>query len=197
MDTQFAITGRDFAISVTDTGVSRSIVKMKHNKDKTWQLTPYTMMTVTGADGDIDPFSEYIQGNVKLYSVRNAQDLTPKEVANFVRGELADALRSRGAYKVNVLVSGYDKTTGEASLYWIDYLAALTRVPFGSHGYPSYIIYSVFDREYKEDITLEEGLGIVKKCINAVQTRFMADMPNFTVKVVDAQGTRAIDIAKA
>ncbi|KAJ2853088.1 Proteasome subunit beta type-4 [Coemansia erecta] len=151
-------------------------------------------MTVTGAAGDIDPFSEYIQGNVKLYSVRNAQDLTPKEVANFIRAELAGALRTRGASQVNILISGYDKTTGEASLYWIDYLGTMAKVPFGSHGAPSYILYSVFDKEYKPDITLEEGLEIVRKCVSALKTRFLADMPTYIVKVVDAQGTRAIDI---
>ncbi|KAJ1995545.1 Proteasome subunit beta type-4 [Coemansia spiralis] len=196
MDAQFAIVGRDFAISVTDTGVSRSIVKMKHNQDKSWQLTPYTIMTVTGEPGDIEMFSEYIQSNIKLYSVRNAQDLTPKEIANFIRGELAEALRSRNAFSVNLLVTGFDKVTGEASLYRIDYLASMAKVPFGSHATPSFILYSVLDREYTPDITLEQGLEIVKKCIAALKTRFVVDMPEFTVKVVDAQGTRSIDIVQ-
>ncbi|KAJ2512939.1 Proteasome subunit beta type-4 [Coemansia sp. RSA 2049] len=197
MDAQFALTGRDFAISVTDTNVLQSILKIKTNKDKTWQLTPYTMMSVTGEAGDIDPFADYIRGNVKLYSVRNSQDLTPKEVANFIRGELATALRSRGAYRVNVLVSGFDKVTGEPSIYWIDYLAAMTKVPYGAHGYTAMVLYAVLDREYKQDITLEDGMAIVRKCIDAMQKRFLNQMSTFTIKVIDAQGTREIDISEA
>ncbi|KAI8322983.1 proteasome component Pre1 [Martensiomyces pterosporus] len=192
MEAQFAIAGKDFVVSVTDTSVVHSIVKMKKNQDKTWQLSPLALMSVSGEPGDTSNFSEYIQGNVKLYSVRNSQDLSPSESATFLRGELARALRSRKPYQVNILVAGYDKNSGEASLYWIDYLAAMAKVPYAAHGYCSYFLYSVMDREYTPDITLEKALDIVKKCFEVLKSRFLIDFPEFTIKVIDKDGTRQL-----
>ncbi|KAJ2831996.1 Proteasome subunit beta type-4 [Coemansia furcata] len=192
MDAQFAIAGRDFVISVTDKGVVNSILKMKKNQDKTCQLSSHTFMSVSGEPGDASNFSEYIQGNVKLYSVRNSQDLSPSETANFIRGELAEALRSRSPSNVNLLVAGYDRGAGEAALYWIDYLSAMAKVPFASHGYCGYFLYAVMDREYTPDITLDGAKELVKKCFEVLKTRFIIDFADYTIKVVDRDGTREL-----
>ncbi|KAJ2785020.1 Proteasome subunit beta type-4 [Coemansia interrupta] len=190
MDALFAIAGRDFVISVSDTSNARSIVRMKKNYDKTYKLSSHTLMSACGESGDIANFSEYIQGNVRLYSVRNSQDLSPSETANFIRNELASSLRSRNPYNVNMLVAGVDRNTGESSLYRIDYLAAMSKVPFAAHGYCAHFVYSVMDHEYKEDITLEQGFAIVKKCLTVLKERFIVDFPGFTIKVISSSGIR-------
>ena len=73
--------------------------------------------------------------------MRNAMELSPSATANFVRGELARALRSRKPYTVNLLLGGYDKITDKPSLYWIDYLASLAPVPYAAHGYAQYVLF--------------------------------------------------------
>ena len=80
-------------------------------------------------------FAEFIQANIKLYSMRNDTDLRPPAVASFVRGELARSLRSRKPYTVNSLLGGVDPISGKPSLYWLDYLAALAPLPYAAHGY--------------------------------------------------------------
>jgi 20S proteasome subunit beta 4 len=83
-------------------------------------------------------FAEYIQANIQLYSMRNNMELSPAATANFVRGELARALRSRKPYTVNLLLGGYDSIADKPTLYWIDYLASLAPVPYAAHGYAQY-----------------------------------------------------------
>ena len=80
-------------------------------------------------------FAEYIQANVQLYSMRNNMELSPAATANFVRGELARALRSRKPYTVNLLLGGYDTIADKPTLYWIDYLASQAALPYAAHGY--------------------------------------------------------------
>jgi 20S proteasome subunit beta 4 len=84
-------------------------------------------------------FAEYIQANVQLYSMRNGMELSPSATANFVRGELARALRSKRPYTVNLLLGGYDNIADKPTLYWIDYLASLAPVPYAAHGYAQYV----------------------------------------------------------
>ena len=47
----------------------------------------------TGEPGDRVQFSEFIKANVKLYALRNQRPLRTSAVANFIRNELATALR--------------------------------------------------------------------------------------------------------
>jgi 20S proteasome subunit beta 4 len=87
-------------------------------------------------------FAEYIQANVQLYSMRNNMELSPAATANFVRGELARALRSRKPYTVNLLLGGYDTIKDKPTLYWIDYLASKAALPYAAHGYAQYVPYN-------------------------------------------------------
>jgi 20S proteasome subunit beta 4 len=105
---------------------------------------------------------------------------------------LAKALR-KGPYQTNLLLGGYDADAG-ASLYFIDYLSALAKVNFGAHGYASNFILSVFDRDWKPDMSLEQGLEVIRKCIHELHTRFLISQPNFVIKVVDKDGIRVVNV---
>ena len=113
----------------------RGATILKASDDKTRGLNDHTLMAYSGEAGDTIQFAEYIQANIKLYSMRNDGDLTPSAVASFVRVELAKSLRSRNPYNVNLLLGGVDPITRQPHLYWLDYLAALAPVPYAAHGY--------------------------------------------------------------
>jgi 20S proteasome subunit beta 4 len=91
-------------------------------------------------------FAEYIERNLRLYQIRNLYPLRPQPAASWIRRALAESLRSRSPYSVNLLVGGYDTASDTPHLYWIDYLGTLATVPFAAHGYGSYFALSLFDR---------------------------------------------------
>lgn len=76
----------------------------------------------------------------------------------------------------------------------MDYLAAFCKVNFGAHGYASNFILSIFDRDWKPGLTIEEGVSIVKKCIHELHTRFLISQPNFVVKIVNKDGVSLLKI---
>lgn len=76
----------------------------------------------------------------------------------------------------------------------MDYMAALSKVNFGAHGYCANFVLSVFDREWKENLTFEEGMSVVRKCLHELRTRFMISQPNFFIKVVDKNGIRTVQL---
>lgn len=150
------------------------------------------LLAGSGTPADTSNFTEYIQKSMKLYALNNDIGLDTQAAANFIRGELARALR-KGPYQTNLLLGGYDAKTGP-SLYFMDYLASFSKVSFGAHGYASNFVLSVFDREWKAGLTEPEGLDIVRKCIHELHTRFMISQPYFTVKIVDANGVRVLQL---
>ena len=119
------------------------------------------------------------------------QKLSTKSAANFIRNELATALR-KGPYQTNLLLAGADKD--EISLFFMDYLASMVPVKYGAQGYAANFVLSVLDRYWKKGLTLEEGLDVIRKCIHELQVRFLVSHPNFVVKVVDKNGTRTVTI---
>jgi 20S proteasome subunit beta 4 len=104
--------------------------------------------------------------------------------------QLATALR-KGPYQTNLLLAGWDELDG-VSLYHMDYMASLSKVNFGAHGYAANFILSVFDRDWKPDMTVEEGMEVVRRCIHELKTRFLISQPVFTIKIVDQSGTRKV-----
>jgi 20S proteasome subunit beta 4 len=101
-----AITGKDFVLTASDATVARSIVLMKQGEDKSRLLNKNTLMLYSGEQGDAVQFSEFIQKNVKLYSIRHGYDLSPPAVAHYVRREMADSLRTRVLFnsKIRMLI---------------------------------------------------------------------------------------------
>jgi len=165
----------------------------------------------TGNTGDTIQFAEYIERNIRLAHIRNTYPLPPPSAASWIRRELADSLRSRSPYAVNLLVAGYDLPTHEPKLYWIDYLGTMATVPFAAHGYASYFALSLLDkfasgcsrskirtltrhdRYHDPEAPIEEGLATLRRCIDEVAKRLVIAPGKFKVKVVDKNGVREVE----
>ncbi|KAK2460732.1 hypothetical protein APHAL10511_007202 [Amanita phalloides] len=194
METSFALTGKGYVIVAADTIAARSIVKMKNDEDKIKVLSPHLLMSYSGEPGDTVQFAEFIERNIRLYQIRNLYPLSPSAASSWIRRSLADSLRSRSPYAVNLLIGGYDTTTHMPHLYWVDYLGTLTEVPFGAHGYGSYFALSLLDRYHDPEASLEEGLATLKRCIDQVAKRLVVSPERYKVKVVDKDGVRDVEL---
>lgn len=142
--------------------------------------------------------------------MRNETDLSPSALAHFVRGELASSLRSRKPYTVNLLLGGVDPITHKPSLYWLDYLASLSSLPYAAHGYAQYVLpidvvfqierltriaylpryycLSILDKHHHPDITLHQGIKILTLCTDELKRRLPIDFKGMTVKAVTKDG---------
>ncbi|KAM0791587.1 hypothetical protein ACM66B_006030 [Microbotryomycetes sp. NB124-2] len=148
----------------------------------------------SGEPGDTIQFSEYIERNLRLYQIRHHIPLRPSSAASWTRNQLASSLRSRKPYSVNLLLGGYDPTASKPELYWIDYLGTMATVPYAAHGYGAYFCLSTMDRWHNPDMSLDEALDLLRKCVNELETRFIVNLGNFTVRVADKDGVRQVDL---
>lgn len=194
MECLIGIEGKDFVLLASDAVSARSIVKMKTDHDKMLQLSDRLLMAVAGEPGDTVQFAEYISKNIQLYKMRNGYELSTNAAANFTRRNLADALRSQRPKYVNMLIAGVDDQG--PSLFFMDYLGSLIQVPFAVHGYGGMFTLSIMDRYYKKDMTKEEALDLLKKCIAEIQKRFLVDSPHFKARVVTKTGVEDLGFVK-
>lgn len=146
-------------------------------------------MAISGETCDRERFSSYIKRNLDWHKYKHGYELDLESTAEFTRSELAYALRN-GPFQVNLLIGGYDEQTEKARLFWIDYLGTLQEVTKGAHGYAGYFVSSVLDKNYKKDMTLEEGLETAKECVHELKTRFLISQPQFVLKIITKDGTK-------
>jgi 20S proteasome subunit beta 4 len=193
-DNLIGLVGADYVLLAADSAQARSIVMMKENEDKILPLDSQKLIAASGPAGDREHFCEFIARNIELYELRQGHGLSTHAAAHFTRGELATALRSN-PYQVNLLMGGYDKDVGP-SLYFIDYLASIQKLDFACQGYAGYFVLSTLDRHYKKGMSLDEGLAVLKLCLDQLATRFVLNTVSFVIKIVDKDGIRVIDAGK-
>jgi 20S proteasome subunit beta 4 len=112
--------------------------------------------------------------------IRNNTPLSPASASSWIRRTLAESIRSRSPYAVNLLLGGLDTSPAAVSanndvppahLYWFDYLGTKATVPYAAHGLGQYVCLSTMDKWWKPEIDREEGIEVLKKCVDEVEKR--------------------------
>lgn len=101
----------------------------------------------------------------------NHNPLLPASASAWIRRTLAESIRSRKPYAVNLLLAGYDPTTSSPHLYWIDYLGTKAVVPYAAHGLGMYVALSTMDKWWQPEMGRGEGIELLKKCVDEVGKR--------------------------
>ena len=156
--------------------------------NKAFKLNDTMLMTVVGESGDTTQYAEFVAKNIQLYKMQNGYNLSPKACANFTRRNLADYLRSRTPFHVNILMAGFDQESKECEMYVLDYLASMVQAPFAAHGYGGFFTTALMDRKYRKDMTKDEAYELMKECVREIHKRLIINLPNFQVQVIDEKG---------
>merc|ERR1711981_283750 len=169
-------------------GSARSIMVMKDDYNKSFKLNDKMLMSVVGESGDTTQYAEFVAKNIQLYKMQNGYNLSPKACANFTRRNLADYLRSRTPFNVNLLIAGWDKESEGCELYVLDYLASMVKAPYAAHGYGGFFTTALLDRHFRKDMNRDEAYDLMKECVKEIQKRLVINLPNFEVRIVDKNG---------
>ncbi|KAL9092482.1 MAG: hypothetical protein Q9159_000829 [Coniocarpon cinnabarinum] len=78
-------------------------------------------------------------------------------------------------------------------LYWLDYLATLASVPYAAHGYAQYYCLSTLDKHHHPDMSLEQGLKVLRMCSDELRRRMPIDYKGLNVKVITAEGIKDVE----
>ncbi|KAJ9105561.1 hypothetical protein QFC19_003543 [Naganishia cerealis] len=222
-DCSFGITGKDFVLLASDQSAGRSIIKMKSDENKIRTLSPGLALAFGGEPGeftslgkrrlmggtsnelakrggesdmikrDTNNFVDYVERNLRLYQIRNNTELLPAPASAFIRKELANSIRSRSPYAVNLLLGGYDKVHSEAHLYSIDLYGTKAILPYAAQGLGIYVALSTMDKYWYPDITRDEAVELLKKCVAEVKLR-LAYQFTFNAIVIDKEGVKNLPL---
>ena len=143
------------------------------------------MLAIGGEHSDVLVFGDYIQKNLAFLQYKNGYKLSTDDTAQFIRSEFAEAIR-KGPYSVNCLLAGFEGD--EPRLYWLDYLGSVIETSKACHGYAEFLTSSILDTYESKDMTEEQGLKVIEKCLNTMKERFVISQSSFTIKIVRKNG---------
>lgn len=129
-------------------------------------------VTIAGTVSDAQLLIKLIRAELKLKEVRTSKPSTTKEAANLLGGLLYSSLRRMSMFPsiAHFLLAGKDHLG--THLYDLYPDGSVTEVKdYTSSGSGSVIAYGVLESQYAPDLTLEQGIKLAIKAVNAALQR--------------------------
>ena len=173
---------------------------------KILKVTDRMVATTAGTASDTRKVLEILRAEFKLKELRTREKITVPEAANFLANMVYGNIRTPSMIPsiTHFILSGYD----EEGLYLYDispdgYIQqSVTYVATGSGIMQAH---PILDSEYKKNMTLDEGIALITKCIKAATARepsVGAGIDIFTVKkneiksVIDKEAITSFETSK-
>ena len=164
----------DGIVMASDRRSTAGSIVMNKNIQKTVQINDYLVTSGTGMASDIEMQKKVIAAQLKLKELKSKKRPTVKESANLIGMMTYQNIRQPSMLPsiVGTLVGGVNDD-GTAELYTVEPAGTAMKVDdydanFGS-GMP-YVL-GLLERQYKENITIKEGVELAVECIKSSTQR--------------------------
>jgi proteasome beta subunit len=156
---------------------------------KIHQITDNIAMTIAGTVSDAQLLIKLIQSEMRLKSIRTGKDSIVKEVANLSARLVYNNIRQMSMIPgiTQFLMGGKD--LHGYHLYDIFVDGSITECEdYVSSGSGSVMAYGVLETLYKKDLTVEEGVKLAVKALNAALQRDSASGSGYDVVSITDKG---------
>lgn len=148
---------------------------------KIYQIDDLVGMTTAGSVGDAQQIVRLISVESQLYKMRRQEPMTIKGITTL----LSNLLSGQRYYPlmVQLLIGGVDKNG--PGMYSLDAIGGtIEETKAVSTGSGSPIAYGVLEDRYKEDITVEEGVGLAIRALHNAMKRDSASGEGIDVVMI-------------
>ncbi len=181
--TTVAITCDKGVVLATDKRASAGYLIAHKNAQKLFKITDRIGAACAGQVGDIQNLMKILQAEANLYEMKNGKKISTSALAqltsNILQGQRYFPLIAW------LIIGGYDS---EAEAYSVDPLGGVNKDNMISTGSGSTVAYGLLEDRFKEGMTIEEGIELSIRAINAAIQRDLATGDGIAVAVLDKSG---------
>jgi len=161
--------------------------------EKIISITEDIAVTVAGTVSDVQLLTKYIKAELRLKKIRTGRENTVKEAANLLAALVYSNIRKLSMIPgiSHFLIGGKDESgfhvydlSPDGSIVEID--------DYVSSGSGSVMAYGVLETLYKDNISLEEGIKLAAKCINAAVQRDIASGNGIDIVSITSDGVKKV-----
>ena len=159
--------------------------------DKIISITDKIAVTVAGTVSDVQLLTKLIRAELKLKDIRTGRESNVREAANLLANMVYNNIRKLSLIPgvSHFLVGGVDHEGFK--LYDLAPDGSIVEIEdFVSFGSGSVMAYGVLETLYKKDISLDEGIKLAIKCVNAALQRDSASGDGITIITITEEGVK-------
>lgn len=161
--------------------------------EKIHQISDTIAVTMAGTASDAQLLVKISRAEIKLKALRTGQDVSVKEAANLVSRLVYDNIRKFSSIPgiSHFILAGKDSTG--FGLYDLFPDGTVDKCEdYISSGSGSVMVFGVLETLYKKGMTLDEGIKLAVKCLNASIQRDAASGSGFDVITITNDGIKKV-----
>jgi proteasome beta subunit len=191
--TTVGILCKDGVVLAADKRATSGYLVASKKAEKIHQIADRMAVTLAGTVSDAQFLVKLIRAELTLKNVRTNRQSNVKEAANLLGGLVYNNIRKLSMIPgiSHFLLAGVDDEG--YSLYDLFADGSVTQIDdFVSSGSGSVMAYGVLDTLYKKDLTVDEGVKLALKCINAALSRDIATGNGIDVLTITKDGIKRV-----
>ena len=190
--TTIGIKCKDGIVLAADKRAGAGIIVDKRAQ-KVYKITDYIALTMAGTASDAQLITKLISAELRLMEIRKEKQVTVKEAANLLSGIVYQNIRRPSMIPgiSHFILAGKDNKGFHLYDVYPDGSLSEYR-DFLSSGSGSVMAYGVLETLYVENLSIEEGVKLAVKGINAAIQRDMNSGDGIDVSTITNQGIKTV-----
>lgn len=170
-------------------------IVMNKNAQKVVMINDYIVVSGTGVASDIDMLQKLVSAELRLKELKDKRRPTVKEAANLISMIAYKNIRqpSMIAFVAGTLVAGYNED-GTTELFSIEPAGSVMEVEDFDANFSSGMPYilGLLERQYKKDLSLEDGVKLAVEAIKSSSERDTASGSGIDVFTITKDGIKQV-----
>ena len=161
--------------------------------NKIMPITDNIAVTVAGTVSDVQLLTKYLKAELKLKNIRTGRETTVKEAANLLANFVYSNIRKLSLIPgiSHFIVGGKD--SGGFYLYDLSPDGSIVEIDdYISSGSGSVMAFGVLETLYKKDLSVDEGIKLAAKGINAAVQRDIASGNGIDIVTITKEGIKKV-----
>ena len=161
--------------------------------DKIMQVTNNIAVTVAGTVSDVQLLTKYLKAELKLKDIRTGRETSVKEAANLLANFVYSNIRKLSLIPgISQFIVGGKDSSG-FHLYDLSPDGSIVEVDdYISSGSGSVMVFGVLETMYKKGLSVDEGVKLAAKCVNAAVQRDIASGNGIDIITITKDGIKKV-----
>lgn len=191
--TTVGIVCKDGIVLAADKRATAGYLIANKKTEKIQKVTDNIALTMAGTVSDAQLMIKVAESELRLKRIRAGREVTVKEAANLIARLVYQNIRKFSVIPgISHFVLGGKDAKGH---YLYDIYAdgsVMEMDDFIASGSGSVFVFGVLESQYKKDMSVEEGVKLAVKCVNAALQRDIASGDGIDVMTITKDGVKKV-----
>ncbi len=179
---------KDGVVVATETRATMGTLIAHKATKKLYKIDEHIALATAGLVGDLQVLARYLNAEANLYRLKREMKMPVKSAATLMSNILNQ--RKFYPYYVQLILGGYDETGGH--VYSLDAAGGAIPDKYTASGSGSPYVFGVLEDNYKDGLSIDEGINLAIRSITAATNRDSASGGDINIAIINKDGFKEL-----